>query len=748
MRKSILFTLIIILVLVFSGCSKESIGNAQNPAYDDDSLYMLKYELMSEAGELYGLKLDKENYLIAKDVRDRHFYVNQENNEILYVNEENNLYKVLNEENIKIASNIRPDAFTDAENYKYFFVDNDSGALYYITENNEKEKIAEPDEGKFVISEDRNAVAFIDDGNLYFRRIAENDKIKISTDTDTFFLSSKGNIIMYLRNGRGFYIRDLRDKNEEVYKLSNDYIIDCQIDINEKNIFLTKFNSDNNELCYVDEKFELQNVANDINWFSLDSNGKFVLYLNNDDNLFSYDIEKKESEKIGTDISYFQLDKNGDAVIYTNNDNGFYSYANGKEAVKIADDVLNYNISNGNIFYYTLDNELFYKQADKDAEKISDNVKNYCISRNGKDAAYIADDSIYIKIKGKESVKAIEKASDYNKIYYSNQPLYEKVLQLSDLDGYWMHESYSEISHIDSKSKPGKLKYYTAYNTIDAEDLEIVESNETRCLIKTSASEYNFEEIYIELIDDDSIYINDNIFNKIDKKKFDDTLFSKEKIIGEWYNNEFSDEIQYTFTMTDSQIIYNMYYYNYYGLDEEHKFIFDYEIDNYGLNFAGLNLNLVKYSFSGEEQDINEYKNNITSLKVYYESDDNSLNIMELEFNSDYNSMSFSRNTDSNLTDIRENFINSMLSEDYLYSYYYVTTEGIKAYESYSESSPYIGTLSLYDEYYIEDIKFDDSGNLWLKSNTYDSYSWEYTDFWFMLPEESVENEPTPESAV
>lgn len=748
MRKSILFSLIIILVLVFSGCSKESIGNAQNSTYDDDSLYMLKYGLMSEAGELYGLELSKENYLIANDVRDRYFYVNHENNEVLYVNKENNLYKVQNEEDIKIASNIRLDAFTNAENYKYFFVDNDSEALYSITENNEKEKIAEPDAGRFVISEDRSAVAFINDGDLYFRRMVENDKIKISNDTDAFFLSPKGNIIMYLRSGRGFYIRDLRDKNEEVYKLSNDYIINCQFDINEKNIFLTKPNSDNNELCYVDEKFELQNVANDINWFLLDSNGKFVLYLNNDDNLFYYDIENKESEKIGTDISYFQVDKNGNTVVYNNNDNRLYSYVHGKEPIKIADDVSNYSISNGNIFYYTLDNELFYKQVDKEAEKISDNVKNYCISTNGKDVAYIADDLIYIKIKGKESVKAIEKPSDYNKIYYSNQLLYEKVLQLSDLDGYWMHEYYSEIAHIDSKAKSGKLKYYTTYNAIDVEDLEIVESNETRCLIKTSAVEYNFEEIYVELIDNDSIYINDSIFNKIDKEKFDDIAFSKDDVIGEWYYSDFSGQIQYTFTMTDSQIIYTMYNYYYNGLGEEQEYVFDYDIDNYGLNFANLNLDLVKYSLLEEGKDINEHKDYITSLKIYYESNGNSKNIMDLEFNNDYYSMGFSRNTDSNLADIRKDFINLMLSEDYLYSYYYITTEGIKVYESYSESSPYIGTLSLYDEYYIEDIQSDDNGNLWLKSSAFDSDSWEYINFWFRLPEESLENEYTPEPAV
>ncbi|MDD4781949.1 MAG: hypothetical protein PHT02_15290, partial [Tissierellia bacterium] len=68
MRKSILFTFFLLLMLVFSGCSKESIGNNQQSTFDDDSLYMLKHELMSNVGELYGLELSGEAYLVADDV--------------------------------------------------------------------------------------------------------------------------------------------------------------------------------------------------------------------------------------------------------------------------------------------------------------------------------------------------------------------------------------------------------------------------------------------------------------------------------------------------------------------------------------------------------------------------------------------------------------------------------------------------------------------------------------------------------
>ncbi|MDD4781864.1 MAG: hypothetical protein PHT02_14845, partial [Tissierellia bacterium] len=715
----------------------------QQSTFDDDSLYMLKHELMSNVGELYGLELSGEAYLVADDVMEQNFYINPENNEVIYVNEENNLYKVLNEEKIKIASNIRPNSFTDTENNKYFFIDNESEALYTITENNEKEKIAEPDTGKFAISQDRSTVAFTKNNELYVRRLAEDDKIKISNDVDIFYLSPKGNIIIYRRIGRGHYIRDLRNENEEVYKLSNNDVLSCQVDLNEENIFLLKYNSKSNELCYVDENFEIQTVADEINRFYLDSNGKFVVYLNDDDNLFYYDIAKKESEKIGTDINYFQLDKNGNTVVYSNNDKGLYSYVNGKEPVKIADDVLNYNISNENIFYFTYDNVLFYKQTDKESEKISDDVKNYCISSNGKDVAYIKEDSIYIKIKDKDSVKAIEKASDYKKIFYSNSLLFEKTLQLNDLAGFWMHETDPEIAFIDikdNKDNKGKFSYFSRYTPLKDIEMEVIESGENYININTSA-EYSFDEIQVQLIDNDSIYLNNVIFNKIDKTKFDDVAFSKEDVIGEWYYNDVSGGNLYSFTMTDSQIIYNIFYYSY-GIGEEHNYVFDYEIKDYGMQYANLDLNLVKYSISGQEMDINEYKNDINSLDIFYESSDNTLDILDLQFNGNLlyiGNRSYWRIKDGNLSDIRKDFIKSMIEEEYLYNYYYVTTEGIKAYESSSESSAYLGTLSIYSEYYIEDLIYDENGDLWLKSYTYDSYSWDYINFWFKLPEQDID---------
>ncbi|MFA9423858.1 MAG: hypothetical protein ACERLG_09790, partial [Sedimentibacter sp.] len=141
MRKSTLVTLFLILAFILSGCSQNTFTTNSLPSFDDNSLLMFKNEMNEEVGELYGIKLDGEEYFVANDAKNMDFFMNQNTGEIIYRNEEDSFYSILNDEKNKIASDVKQGSFNKTENYKYFFLDNGNDALYTLNEKYEKEKI-------------------------------------------------------------------------------------------------------------------------------------------------------------------------------------------------------------------------------------------------------------------------------------------------------------------------------------------------------------------------------------------------------------------------------------------------------------------------------------------------------------------------------------------------------------------------------------------------------------------------------
>ena len=117
---------------------------------------------------------------------------------------------------------------------------------------------------------------------------------------------------------------------------------------------------------------EVVEVASSVTDYQISENGKIAAYTSGGV-LFRYDGD--EAETVGNGISTFQLSKDGKTIIYVDSERNICSYKSGKSKKLVKDvSVLEYISENCKEIYYIKDNNLYRKEIGKDAKKIASEI--------------------------------------------------------------------------------------------------------------------------------------------------------------------------------------------------------------------------------------------------------------------------------------------------------------------------------------------------------------------------------------
>lgn len=148
-----------------------------------------------------------------------------------------------------------------------------------------------------------------------------------------------------------------------------------------------------------------EKVASNVlaNYTSYLDDHKGMLYVDEDQNLYSY--INSEKQKIASDISLevtpYDFSVSGNTLAYVSGeDNHLYAYFKGKDKVKIASNVAEYEVTNNgeSVYYLNDEDELYVYSSDDQKDKIASDVYYFAVSDEGtKVVLETYDGDLYIR---------------------------------------------------------------------------------------------------------------------------------------------------------------------------------------------------------------------------------------------------------------------------------------------------------------------------------------------------------------
>lgn len=309
----------------------------------------------------------------------------------------------------------------------------------------------------------------------------------------------------------------LWNKEGEVCEIE-DEIIDADYAAEDCVMAFLVLEGNTHVLYYTKKDLDVQYVDEDVEQFSISSDGKYICYIKdvNEDytsgDLYIYDIKKEKERKIDNHVYpyYVSLSPNGKYVAYlrnyeSNTDNVLYLAGIQKEPEKIDKDgaiplgVMN----NGKNLYYVTDNDKLYFYDDDDSKKISSHLGSMLYFNNDlTEVIFVEEGDTYYYTSKMDEPKKVCKHEFYNvftsatyvgtDIGIAIKDSLKNSILITELGIYWFDKEGEDTHRITSNA-----------------DLYMTSENEKKLVY----------------LDDGKIYIVDKFGDDIDPK----CVFDKEE---------------------------------------------------------------------------------------------------------------------------------------------------------------------------------------------------------------------------
>ena len=301
---------------------------------------------VNEDGELYLMNTKNKNSVEITDklvsVRFNAFVISPDGKTVAYTEgttDNFNLYtNNIKGDEKKIAKNLVPLGISDGAKLIYYY-DTDKACIY-VEKGDDAVKLESIsndyyadyyDNGfAYAFNADHTQIIYQANGKSYIS-VNGDDKVKI------------GSYIYQI--GQSGYVYDGNTTN--IIDFKKQYILDS-----------------NGDLYFLNKKLEAEEIASDVEEFSITDSGDVIYYLDDSDNLYrgkgnGKDIEK-DFKKVASDVMEFVIDSDGKRCYYVDEDNDLYTVKKSGKAKEIASDVDYLTITHDDYALFTdEDNTLF-----------------------------------------------------------------------------------------------------------------------------------------------------------------------------------------------------------------------------------------------------------------------------------------------------------------------------------------------------------------------------------------------------
>ncbi|MCI8387690.1 MAG: hypothetical protein HFE63_04405 [Clostridiales bacterium] len=306
----------------------------------------------------------KKSTRISDDVDDEYLVLSPKGKVVLYSSGDE-LYAWMNGKSNKIANDYVPISSTD--DGKCIYVVNRENSGLYITDSTgeNKEKIASEIRANCIVNESGTEIIYVSDSKAYLS-VKGGEPTKLG-NVDNLDVIVPHNVM----DSEGYYRPVTTFSNSLLYTWDSSdrcYIVGYVNKDNEyvkiaKDVSLMIPNQSATELYYMKEdvlykaaaskSFEPEKLADDVVSFNVTIDGKFVYYTNIDLDLYSLDA-KGNKNKVATDVYAGDISGNTMYFItdFSKSSGTLYSCSNGKDKVKVDDEVNSVESIGSMITYY------------------------------------------------------------------------------------------------------------------------------------------------------------------------------------------------------------------------------------------------------------------------------------------------------------------------------------------------------------------------------------------------------------
>jgi hypothetical protein len=370
-----------------------------------------------------------------------------------------------------------------------------SGDLYYLVLGGDKDKIASDiNQYSYSLTKNGQITTFLDLESSLYRKSADlAGKEKIASNVTKFLTSSDGNITILEDKDGSVYIKKATLPDKE--KITSQGLVQPFFsDDNLTLAYLDEFRDSTlkGELILLKEGYEKVKIASDVTSFQIPVTSYYIYFLNEDKNLYMKEIRdaqqntkaKKSSKdkdqttalmifnpaekvKLDDEVTGFKVAPDGSSIIYADSDENLFLKRLGEQKVKIGSNVDSYYLYNDTVLFLDKEMVLFTIDLtlDPETKKAGEKTNNPDLASDQspspvkekvklaeKVEVYSADQSLtYLTYKlssgevftrtnkQQPPVKVIDNADEYNTVYFLDYLLYEKLVTINSLVGYWKY---------------------------------------------------------------------------------------------------------------------------------------------------------------------------------------------------------------------------------------------------------------------------------------------------------------------
>lgn len=376
-------------------------GNAMAYVNQDDVLYTI---------QLSNKKIEKvaDDIVVADGFDNRWFTFSPDGNTLLYVTEDDDEYAFY----IKIASSI-----TKLENFCGLYSTNDGKTIYGMCRDLKSESYTYNMPGvydistgtymklanscdSYLLNSNLNELLFSVDSK-YYLSVNGEERIKIgnytnlrpilpdnSSNTNSLYVSAVksfvGTLMVYCKDGTyGIGYIDENYEMREVIKNIGYYANVVHLTEDYNTVYYIK--NDNLYMATRELNFEPEKIISDMVYYQISTDGKKIYYVNSDNELFCH--YKDDDSFIAENVSNYSLAITNKGTIYfitdfSVNSGTLYRCSDGKNKVRIADDIYSVSVHPKYVKYYTemdpsndYTMDIYVSTNEKDFIKIADDVK-------------------------------------------------------------------------------------------------------------------------------------------------------------------------------------------------------------------------------------------------------------------------------------------------------------------------------------------------------------------------------------
>ncbi len=445
----------ILLLLFVSGCNSinesTSSSKANNNIVQDELLLFINDQAKDHVGSLYTLDEDENRVRVASKVKEGQFLILPNSELILYVDEDMDLFLYVDQDTTHMVSRGVDfgSLMISGDESTIVYLRNDVNDLYMqnISKKQVEERQRIASDVKYYnyeLSYDGKFIYYLDESNSLFVKAEEKQSVEIARDVTWYRISDQNQYAFY-ENFRGdFYVYTF--ENEENRRIDVNDVLNLQLTHDESMIFFIidfRYDTGRGELFSLDlEDHSLKWIASDVVQFVLDPSGDYVYYLNDTERFIVNSLSDGENITIATNAVSFQVAPNAKQVIYRDDlDSLYFRDIDQDENIKLANDVSYKVITDETIYVLNWSNTLSYIDDENNLVEIEKEVKDLSLSPNRTILAYVtADERIFFQQGKSEAVEKLSQLDDYSKIYFYNRMLYENLLSINDLVGFWQYE--------------------------------------------------------------------------------------------------------------------------------------------------------------------------------------------------------------------------------------------------------------------------------------------------------------------